>query len=105
MDMKKVGPAPLDPKVTKRLLDLLSTDDVFRALFKRDAQAALEQVGFVAPKAEAGQPPVALPGFCFQLKPGQELASKDKIIRERAKLEHALSLVQNFDRLPGTIAD
>lgn len=97
MDMKKVGPAPLDPKVSKRLLDLLSTDDAFRALFKRDAQAALEQAGFVAPKAEAGQPPVALPGFCMQLKPGQELASKDKIVRDRPKLEQALSLIQGFD--------
>ena len=105
MDMKKVGPAPLDPKVTKRLLDLLSTDDAFRALFARDAQAALEQVGFVAPKAEAGQPPVALPGFCMQLKPGQELASKDKIVRERVKLEHALGLVQNFELTSAIRAD
>lgn len=105
MDMKKVGPAPLDPKVTRRLLDLLSTDDAFRELFRQDAQAALVQAGYVAPKAEAGSPPVALPGFCFQLKPTDHLASKDKIIRERAKLEHTLSLIQGFDRLPGTIAD
>ena len=40
------GPAPLDPKVAKKLLDLLSTDNDFRRLFKQDAHAALVQAGW-----------------------------------------------------------
>ena len=40
------GPAPLDPKVANKLLDLLSTDNDFRRLFKQDAHAALVQAGW-----------------------------------------------------------
>jgi putative modified peptide len=39
MDMKKVGPPGLEQDVVDRLLDLLSTDDQFRALFVADANA------------------------------------------------------------------
>ena len=39
--------APLEPQVADRLLDLLSTDDMFRRLFKRNPGKALAQVGFV----------------------------------------------------------
>lgn len=38
--------APLDPKVADKLLDLLSTDNEFRRIFKRDPQAALARVGY-----------------------------------------------------------
>ena len=38
---KGAKPAPLDPKVTKKLLDKLATDNDFRRLFKKDAHAAL----------------------------------------------------------------
>ncbi|HWS27284.1 MAG TPA: NHLP-related RiPP peptide, partial [Xanthomonadales bacterium] len=48
---KGPAPAPLDPKVTKKLLDKLSTDNEFRTLFKKDAGAALAKVGY---KPEAG---------------------------------------------------
>ena len=44
-------PAPLDPKVIKKLLDKLATDNEFRRLFKKDAGAALAKVGY---KLEAG---------------------------------------------------
>lgn len=37
--------APLDPQVAGRLLDLLSSDDKFRALFMRNPREALLQVG------------------------------------------------------------
>jgi len=96
---------PLDPKVAKRLLDLLSTDDEFRTLFKRDAQAALEQVGFVAPAVKAGVAPTALPGVCMQLKPGEELASKEQIIRDRAKLESLTTQIMHFIDAPAFRAD
>lgn len=41
----KAKAAPLDPKVADKLLDLLSTDNAFRRLFKKDAGAALAKVG------------------------------------------------------------
>ena len=37
--------APLDPKVADKLLDLLSTDNEFRRLFKKDPQAAVSRLG------------------------------------------------------------
>lgn len=37
----------MDLQVADRLLDLLSSNDAFRRLFKRNLSKALEQVGFV----------------------------------------------------------
>jgi putative modified peptide len=37
--------ANLDPKVVDTLLDRLSSDDEFRALFEKDAAAALAELG------------------------------------------------------------
>ena len=92
MDMRKVGPAPLDPKVTKRLLDLLSTDDNFRQLFKNDAATALAEVGYNVGADEASA------AHCIQLHASETLASKAKIIRDRAKLETALNSIVHFGR-------
>ena len=89
MDMKKVGPRPLDAVVTNRLLDLLSTDDAFRALFVSDAHAALEVAGYV--HADATE---AHPAGCFLV---QNLASKEDIQRERAKLKDAFQSIFGFD--------
>jgi putative modified peptide len=88
---KGKGPAPLDPKVTKKLLDKLSTDNEFRRLFKKDAGAALAQVGY---KVEAG---ATSADGCLQLAAGDRIAPKEKIARDRAKLEKALSSVVGFD--------
>lgn len=41
----KTTTAPLSPEVADRLLDLLSTDDDYRARFQRDPRAALMEVG------------------------------------------------------------
>jgi putative modified peptide len=41
----KLHTAPFEPAVADRLLDLLGTDDDYRALFQRDPRAALTQVG------------------------------------------------------------
>ncbi|GAB3344617.1 NHLP-related RiPP peptide [Lysobacter tyrosinilyticus] len=49
--MAKQKSAPLDPKVADKLLDLLSTDNAFRRLFKKDPQAALAQAGHPEAKA------------------------------------------------------
>lgn len=83
-------PAPLDPKVTKKLLDKLATDNEFRRLFKKDAGAALAKVGYkVAADATSA-------GGCMQLQAADRIAPKDKIVRDRAKLEKSLSSIVNF---------
>ncbi len=81
---------PLDPKVVRRFLDLMSTDNEFRRLFKKDAQAALVKAGWKPPKG----PPDSIPpayGKCMQMKPGQSIASKEQIARDRAKYEALLT--------------
>ncbi|MEO5962444.1 MAG: NHLP-related RiPP peptide [Thermomonas sp.] len=87
---KGKDPAPLDPKVTKKLLDKLSTDNEFRRLFKRDAGAALAKVGYKI-DAEATSA-----GGCMQLKSTARIAPKAKIVRDRAKLEKVMNSVVNF---------
>lgn len=86
---------PLDPKVVRRFLDLMSTDNEFRRLFKKDAQAALVKAGWKPPKG----PPETIPpqyGRCMQMKAGQSIASKDQIARDRAKYEALLSKEVGF---------
>lgn len=87
---KGAKPAPLDPKVTKKLLDKLSTDNEFRRLFKKDASAALAKVGY---KIEAGATSAA---GCLQLQATDSIAPKAKIVRDRAKLEGVLNSVVAF---------
>ena len=100
MAMKKgAKPAPLDRKVAKKLLDKLSTDNDFRRLFKKDAAAALSQVGY---KVEAGATSAA---GCMQLASTDSIAPKAKIVRDRAKLETTLNGVVNFDCAKGFSAD
>lgn len=96
---KGKGPAPLDSKVTKKLLDKLSTDNDFRRLFKQDAGAALAKVGY---KPVAGA--TAASG-CMQLKSTDSIAPKSKIMRDRAKLEQSLNSVVNFDCAKSFCAD
>ena len=96
---KGAKPAPLDPKVTKKLLDKLSTDNDFRRLFKKDAGAALAQVGY---KVDAG---ATHAGGCMQLQPTDSIAPKAKILRDRAKLEQAMNSVVNFDCAKALSAD
>lgn len=47
--MNKPLTAPLDPALADRLLDLLSTDDLFRERFQRDHLAALRTLGYESP--------------------------------------------------------
>lgn len=87
---KGKGPAPLDSKVARKLLDKLSTDNDFRRLFKKDAGAALAKVGY---KPEAG---ATAAGECMQLKSTDRIAPKAKIVSDRAKLERSMNSVINF---------
>lgn len=75
--------APLDPMVADKLLDLLSTDNAFRRLFKRDPRKALEQVGFVQSAIQV------TPAGCFLGI--TKLASKAEIIRSRDALKTMLT--------------
>lgn len=93
--------APLDPKVADKLLDLLSTDNEFRRLFKKDPQAALAKVGHPEVKAAVAAlrkgppftppgPPAMLPPVagCFQV---QRIAPKADIIKARNELKIMLT--------------
>lgn len=87
---------PLDSKVVRRFLDLMSTDNEFRRLFKKDAQAALVKAGWKPPKG----PPDSIPpayGKCMQMKAGQSIASKTQIARDRARYEALLTQEVGFN--------
>lgn len=48
----KTSTAPLDAAIADRLLDLLSTDDLFRERFQRDHLAALRTIGYESPNPQ-----------------------------------------------------
>jgi putative modified peptide len=100
MAIKKTGgakSAPLDPKVADKLLDLLSTDNEFRRLFKKDPQAALAKVGHPEAKAAVAAlrkgPPFTPPGPPAMIPPVwgcmsvQRIAPKADIIKARETLK------------------
>jgi len=90
-------PAPLQPQVVNKLLDLLTTDDDFRNLFVADVGAALAQAGYKEPaQSSLTGSSAASAGSCLQLQSGTGLASKEDIAQERVKLEKALNAVQHF---------
>ena len=110
MATKKTGgakSAPLDPKVADKLLDLLSTDNEFRRLFKKDPQAALAKVGHPEAKAAVAAlrkgPPFTPPGpppvipqvwGCMSV---QRIAPKASIMQARQAIKTSLTsgLAQN----------
>lgn len=75
--------APLDPKVADRLLELLSSDDEFRALFMSNPREALSEVGFV------NETELASPHFCFWGI--SKLASKSDIAAARKEIRSMLT--------------
>jgi putative modified peptide len=89
MEMRKVGAPALELNVVNRLLDLLTTDDAFRAIFERDTPAALEFAGYVHVADH-----VVHPGMCLHTP---HLASKEAIASQRAKLTTTLHAIVNFD--------
>ena len=94
---KGPAPAPLEPKVARKLLDLLSTDNDFRRLFKKDAHAALVKAGYKAPAGTDATQIAAVSGAgCMQLKAGARIAPKANILRDRAKIEANLALAMLF---------
>jgi putative modified peptide len=89
---------PLDPKVADKLLDLLGTDNEFRRLFKKDAVAALAQVGYPAAqelvdRTRPPRPPNAPPPFaCMRV---EHIAPKAEIAAARDELRDYLTAAGN----------
>jgi putative modified peptide len=81
-EKKKV--AQLDPKVADRLLDLLSTDNAFRRLFKKDPQAALVKAGW-EPQPDSK---LASPAWCLVV---DRIAPKASIVNARETLKAMLT--------------
>ncbi|MEA9579391.1 NHLP-related RiPP peptide [Xanthomonas nasturtii] len=75
----------LDPAVASKLIDLLSTDDAFRALFVSDTLAALQQVGHVA------APEDDLEAFVRDCASSIQLADKDVIASAREQINTMLT--------------
>ena len=84
---------PMDPAVVDKLLDGLSKDDDFRALFTKDPRAALEKVGYKAPADDSLR--------CAQTT---VLASKEEITMARKALQtymtsqaSVMTIIFNFE--------
>ena len=90
----KTTSAPLDPQIADRLLDLLSTDDDFRARFQHDPRAALYEIGYESPAAAlmtaCGAFPVAQPEALIDCKV-DELAPKEAIKAARDEIRRMLT--------------
>ena len=102
--------APLDATIADRLLDLLSTDDLFRERFQRDHLAALRSIGYDSPTP--GQMTACGLVAQAQLEPFRdcrvnELASKDAIGGARAEIKAMLTqgLSQTTPKLDAKLAD
>lgn len=75
----------LDAGVVRRLIDRLSSDDIFRASFVRDPGSALLQVGFDAERHPEDWKALSV---CFLVG---ELASKDAILTARSEIDTMLT--------------
>ena len=88
----KTTTAPLSAELADRLLDLLSTDDLFRERFQRDHLAALRSIGYESPTP--GQM-TACGAFQAQPEPFRDckvtnLAPKESIREARAEIRSML---------------
>lgn len=85
--------APLDPRIADRLLDLLSTDDLFRERFQRDHLAALRSIGYQSPPPRqltaCGLSVGSAPEPFAECKV-HELASKEAILGARKAIQDML---------------
>lgn len=81
----KIKPAGLHPRLVKRLLDKLETDNNFRAQFQASPEQALSSLGYTDSAS------------CLTLKSGATLASPEQIKAQREKLEESLYGIQKAD--------
>lgn len=80
----KIPPAGLHPRLVKKLLDNLESNDEFRALFQASPEKALRSIGYTDP------------WDCMQLK-GGKLASPQQIKAQRNKLEDTMVGIQHAE--------
>ncbi|MDG2517802.1 NHLP-related RiPP peptide [Lysobacter soli] len=92
--MNKPLTAPLDPALADRLLDLLSTDDLFRERFQRDHLAALRTIGYESPTpgqmTACGEASPVAQTESFRDCKVKQLASKDLIREAREEIKAML---------------
>ena len=95
----KTTTAPLDAQLADRLLDLLSTDDAYRARFQADARAALHEIGYVSPPparmTACGAMPDALRESLIDCKV-HDLAPKEAIAAAREEIRMMLVRGLNY---------
>lgn len=84
MANEKIPPAGLHPRLVKKLLDSLESDEAFRAQFQTSPEQALRSLGYNDPWA------------CLTFAEGTTLASPERIKAQRAKLEDSLVSVQQY---------
>lgn len=89
MATRKAGAAvPLDPKVARKLLDKLGTDNEFRRLFKKDPKAALVASGYkVAKGDDLAAAALERASACLGV---ERIATKSTIVKSRDALEAQL---------------
>lgn len=80
----KIPPMGLHPRLVKKLLDSLESDDAFRAAFQASPEQALRSLGYNDPWA------------CLAFADGATLASPERIKAQRTKLEDSLVSVQQY---------
>lgn len=90
----KMKTAPLDAQLADRLLDLLSTDDAYRARFQADPRAALHEIGYESPvpaqMTACGSMPVAIPEALIDCKV-ENLAPRETIAAAREEIRAMLT--------------
>lgn len=85
---KSGAAAPLDPKVARKLLDKLGTDNEFRRLFKKDPKAALVASGYKVAKGDAvGAAALEQLAGCLSVA---RIAPKAAVLQARQALESQL---------------
>ena len=86
--------APLNAELADRLLDLLSTDDLFRERFQRDHLEALRSIGYESPApglmTACGTVPASQPEAFRDCKV-TELAPKEAIAAARGEIRAMLT--------------
>lgn len=81
-DDNKIPPAGLHPRLVRKLLDNLESNDEFRAVFAESPEKALRSLGYTDP------------WVCMTLKAGGKLASPAQIKAQRHKLEDMMVGIQ-----------
>lgn len=81
----KIPPAGLHPRLVKKLLDNLESNEDFRTMFQESPEKALRSLGYTDPWT------------CMTLQSGAKLASPDQIKAQRSKLEDTMVSVQQYE--------